>query len=260
MLAPLLLAATVTATPTVVVTTSMLEEAVGEVAPAGTIRVVSLLPPAACPGHFDPPASALAVLRDADLVLRHPFEAALDGRLRAVGLADDAVVPLKIDGALTVPETYASLVEAAAAALARRFPTLGSDLATHNAAARERIAATATALRERAAPLAGVPVIASALQADLCRYLGLQLVATLPRGEEATPRDLERLLAQRPAFVVANLQEGTGPAAGLADRLGVPLAVLSNFPGAPGYGTGWRGLVDGNVDRLVQAWRTSSSR
>lgn len=108
-------------------------------------------------------------------------------------------------------------------------------------------------LSEHSRAWAETPVIASQHQAELCERLGFRVVGVLPRPEDTDPRDLERLLSLRPALVVANLQEGTRAASVVADRLGVPLAVLSAFPDAEGWPPGYVGLVEGNVARLAAA-------
>lgn len=258
MLAALVLAA---ASPvTVVATTSMLGAAVRDVTPPEAVRTVTLLPPGSCPGHFDLPGRTLARLRDAGVVLRHPFEEALDERLGAAGVASETVAVIAVQGPLTVPEHYERLLVATAAELSRRVPDAAPDIAARTAAARARAAAAGARARAVVEPLAGTPVIASVMQADLCRSLGLRVVAELPRAETATPHDLEPLLGAEPRFVVANLQEGITAAAALAERLDVPLAVLSNFPDAPGYGHGFAGLIEANSERLREAWTAASSR
>ncbi len=97
-------------------------------------------------------------------------------------------------------------------------------------------------------------MIASIRQSELAGFLGLQVIGELPAAEQLDPRELERLLSLRPDLVVGNLQEGTELAHTVALRLQRPLAVLSSFPAAPGFGTGYDELLQANLTRLGAAW------
>ncbi len=235
---------------TVMVTTSMLEAAVAELAPAG-VEVVRLMPPGACPGHFDVRPGQVAAVRRADLLLRHPFQESFEEQLARAGALSAPVATVGGGGSLLIPANYRLLLADVAAALA---PVAGPDLAARAEAAARRTEVVESRLRRTTAGWVGRPVIAAGMQAELCRWLGLEVVGTIGRPEEVSPRELEVLLALEPELVVANLQSGTRAAEVLAGRLGVPLAVLSNFPGSDGDGDGWEDLVEANLDRLAAAW------
>jgi len=68
-------------------------------------------------------------------------------------------------------------------------------------------------------------------------------------------KDLERLVrAGREGGAVAivtNLQRGEREGRPIAERLRVPLVVLSNFPLEPAEPDGYRQLVAGNVQKLL---------
>lgn len=235
---------------TVMVTTSMLEAAVAELTPAG-VEVVRLMPPGACPGHFDVSPGQVAAVRRADLLLRHPFQEGFEEQLARAGALSAPAAAVGRGGSLLIPANYRLLLDDVAAALA---PVAGPNLAARAGHAVRRTEEVESWLRHTAAEWVGRPVIAAGMQAEFCRWLGLEVVGTVGRPEEVSPRELEALLALEPELVVANLQSGTRAAEVLAGRLGVPLAVLSNFPGSDGDGDRWESLVEANMDRLAAAW------
>lgn len=240
---------------TVVVTTSLLENAARELLPPdGPVAVVSLVPPGTCPGHFDLSPRLVPELRAALVVARHDFQVRLDDQLRRVGVEEASVVVVRGRGSLLIPGHYLDLVRQVERALSRRLPDRRADLAAALGRVEARVASLEAEVRGRPAPWAGAPVIASSHQAELCSWLGLEVVAELGRAEDTTPRELEGLLAGGPALVVGNLQEGPQAALVLGERLGRPVAVLSNFPNAPGYGSTYDDLLRANLDRLDGAW------
>lgn len=241
--------------PTIVVTTSMLEAAVGELTSAAAdVEVVRLLPPGSCPGHFDLSPRSLPALRSADAILRHHYQGVLEAKLVELGVPDANVIVADEAGTLLVPSRYADLVRRVARILSGMLPDRGDELLSAAEAVGTRVAGLDAELRTRPVPWRGAPVIASFQQAEFSRWLGLDVVAEIGRPEDASPRDLERLLQQRPALVVGNLQEGLQSASAVADRLAVPLVVFSNFPGAEGYGRSYDDLLAGNVARVDEAW------
>lgn len=244
----------------VVVTTSLLEQAAREVLPPETgISVVRLAAPGTCPGHFDLSPRALPRLAGAVLVIRHDFQEALDEKLSRLVPPGCDVVAAGRAGGLLVPEHYAALVDDVARRLAAALPGERSAIERRAASARSRIERLAARLRTEDRPWRGARVIASGRQRDLCSWLGLEVVATLDRPGDVTPAELERLVRESADLIVANLQEGTSAAATLGRRKGIPVAVFSNFPGADGYGEGYDALLDADLERLESAWRKRCS-
>jgi zinc transport system substrate-binding protein len=240
--------------PTVVVTTSMLSAAVSElVAPDAPVDIIRLVPPGSCPGHFDLTPRVVPELRRASVIVRHDYQQFLEERLADLGV-DGRVVVASTPGSLLIPEHYLQLVAQVQPALKDVLPVSDQrleDAAGEVAARVQRSARRATAAPQ---PWSGRPVVASAMQAELCRWLGMNVVAELPRGEDLPPRRLGELMALEPDAVIANLQEGTRAAEVLAERLGCPLVVLSSFPDVDGYGSGWDELFAANLERLAAAW------
>lgn len=241
--------------PSVVVTTSMLEEAVHELGEAAAgVEVVRLIPPGSCPGHFDLSPRAVPSLRTADAIVRHHYQGFLEAQIVDLGVEDVAVIVAETEGSLLVPHNYGGLVLRVAGILAELLPGRGEELVSAASDVSLQMEEFESQIRGRPAPWRGARVIASFQQADFSRWLGLDVVAEIGRPEDLTPRGLESLMQHRPALVIGNLQEGLQPAATLADRLSVPLVVFSNFPGANGYGNGYEELLRSNLERLDEAW------
>lgn len=244
----------------VVVTTSMLERAIEELdAAAAGVEVVRLVPPGACPGHFDLSPRAIPVLRSATAIVRHDYQQFLESKLVEMEVVDARVVVAEIDGSLLVPEHYASLVRRMADIFSELVPERTAEFAAAADRVEVRLGVLGAEIRQRPSPWRGAEVIASVRQAEFSRWLGLEVLAEIGRAEDVSPRELERLLGLRPALVVANLQEGPRAAAVLAERLEVPLVVFSNFPGADGYGNGYDHLLRSNLERLDAAWVSDGS-
>lgn len=245
--------------PAVVVTTSVLEQATRDLlGPQSPVTVTSLQPPASCPGHFDLSPRLLPALRQARLLLRHDFQAGLDTRLEGIAGPELHIAALPSSGSLLVPAHYEALLQAAADQLAQAWPDQADTVRARLQALRPDLQALDRQLRQEALPLAGAPVIAAFHQQDFCRYLGLDVVAVLPPGEDHSPRRLQPLLEARAEAVVGNLQNGRQAAEALAERRDQPVAILSNFPGVPGYGDDLAALCRANLEQLRAALRTQS--
>jgi zinc transport system substrate-binding protein len=244
-----------TSPTTVVVTTSMLEQAVRELGDAAAgVDVVRLIPPGSCPGHFDLSPRELPSLRSADVIVRHHYQGYLESQITDLGVESATVIVATTKGSLLVPINFAGLVRGVADVLAGLLPGNDGELVTAANEVNLRLLELEEEIRGRPSPWRGAPVIASFQQTGFSRWLGLDLVGEIGRPEDLTPRDLERLMRMRPALVIGNLQEGLQSATTLADRMSVPLVVFSNFPGAEGYGDDYDDLVRGNLDRLDEAW------
>lgn len=241
-------------TADVVVTSSYLECAVRALA-GDSLTVSSLAPPGSCPGHFDLSPSQARQVRRCRLVLLFDFQRGLEARLgTGPRSTETAAIPLG-DGML-LPATALATARRVAEALARAFPEQGpafdaglARLASDMAGIEEELNRVAAAVAER-----GLRAIASQHQAAFCRRLGLEVVAELSSPDEARLSQLQECLARGReagvAIVVANLQEGEGPARAVAEALGAPLVVLSNFPSLqPGEET-FPELVRANLERL----------
>jgi len=241
---------------TLVVTTSMLECAAREILPeSGDIEIFRLLPPSSCPGHFDISPRVIPMLRSAVLVLRHDYQKVLDGKLSDMGAGDISTMAVATEGTPLRPSNYLTLVKRIGAELERAFPDIRETVSRKCSEVEVRVEKLSAAIGKTAAPWRGTPIIVAEHQREFCEWLGFETAGVLKRPEDTSPRDVERLLSVKAEMVVANLQEGVQGAFSLGDRMNIPVAVLSNFPGVEGYGKDYYQLVESNVKRLEEAWR-----
>ena len=245
--------------PVVVVTTSLLECAVRDVGGEDFV-VVRLAPPGACPGHFDVTPGQMERIAGAALFIRHDYQAHLDRRLTDAGRSAKRCVAVESRGAQTIPENYVAVCRRVAEALSELAPHRAEAIRARLAAGIARIEPQADALRTEAArSLDGVRVVATRLQEEFCRWAGAEVVAVFDPGDQASLRGFEETVraaeAGRPLLVVGNLQRGEREARSLAERLGVPAAILSNFPDFD-RGQDLVGLIGENLEAL----RTAAGR
>jgi len=248
-------AATSARRPHVVVGTSMIECAVRRLA-GSLVEVHRLAPPGQCPGHFDMKPGDFEAIARSELLLRHDYQKHLDSKLQNAG-GNRTVVSLTTSDPQTVPDNYLALCRQVKEALSTAFPALSPTLDANLRKVEAQVGVIGACARERAKPLGGRPVVASSFQKGFCEWLGLKVVAQFDLEQEMSPRDLESVVRAGEeggaTAVVCNLQRGEREGKPIAERLDVPLVVLSNFPLEPASEDAYAGLLAHNVDRLLEA-------
>ncbi|MCX7624656.1 MAG: zinc ABC transporter substrate-binding protein [Candidatus Sumerlaeaceae bacterium] len=218
--------------------------------------IVRVVEPGTCPGHYDIRPSHALRLRTTRASVFFDFQAQFARRLEGAILATTPII-VSPSGGLCVPSTYYAVVEELAAKLSKDDPATSRAFAASLEEIKIRLAALENECKTRvtASKWAGSPVVASAHQSKFCQWLGMQVVATLPTPDRATPSSVEQLIAvartARARAVIANLQEGTRAAETVAATLHVPLIVFSNFPSESKDEPDFLSLVRNNVDRLL---------
>ena len=240
----------------IVVSTSMLESAALELIPASQeIDIIRLLPPTSCPGHFDLSPRVIPVLRSAVMVVRHDYQDVLEYKMDCIGAKNIPTLKISTTGSPLIPDNYYTLVVQIASLLSREFPESGEEITNAQERVKSQTGALTETMKTRAAAWKGIPIIAAVNLKEFCEWLGFDIVGVIKRPENTSPRDLEQLMGVKAEMVVANLQEGMQGAVSLSEKLDIPVAVLSNFPGADGYGTSYYQLADENLNRLGEAWQ-----
>lgn len=241
---------------TVVVTTSMLESAVQDAArDADQFRVVRLIPPGNCPGHFDLKPRMLEKIKTAGLFICHDFQKGIESKVS--GLDTDArLMVVATKGSYLVPSNYWNTVESVGVALEK---DMGNVELTNEKERARRQKENEKMLREVAKEKGWEesPILAAAMQADFCGWLGFDVVEVIPRPDSITPQKVSELLKQDVDMVVGNRQTGVYAARMLAERMRVPVAIISNFP-KPEEDTrnAYEQLLKANVEELVEAWES----
>jgi len=246
------------ALPRVGVTASYIECAVRDLAPE-QFGIIRLLPPGGCPGHFDVTPRMIDSLRGSALLFRFDFQGSLDAKLERMRAAGLEVVAVSPGGGLSIPETYETTCKVVCEALSARWPARASAFASRLASVRRRLGELRDRCREQiaAAGLKGTKALCSGHQEAFCRWLGLDVAGTFPRGEDSRISEyancIETGRKHRVTTIVANQQEGTRVAEKLSKQLGVRLVVFSNFPSMAEDQTTFDQLCWANVEALVGA-------
>ncbi len=242
----------------IVAGTSLIEDIVQDLT-GGQAAIRTLIPGSFCPGHDTAKTTDFVFAAGADLVLIHPFQRdmpGVDSVLETTGNGKRRLVALEPRGSWLIPETQKQAVRAIAAVLEEAAPEQAETIAGR---ARERIARVDRAVRDTAplrAAIRGKAVAAASMQAEFVAWAGMTVIAQYGREEDMSPRAVVRLvedLRGKPvAGIVDNFQSGADAGLPVALELGLPHAVLSNFPGfsetVPDYCT----LLRHNLEQLAR--------
>lgn len=242
----------------VVTTTTLMAHIVGEVG-KDRVKVLNIIPPASCPGHFDVKPSDMMVLADARLFFVHAWQGEMfsDDLVRSAGNDQLQKVVLAIQGNWLVPEVQSEAVTRIAAELALADPDHADYYEQNAAALKHQISEVGRQLKQSldAAETGKVKVLVSEMQTGFVRWAGFDVVGSFKRPEDTSPKEMEQLInlgrESGVTLVVDNLQSGHEGGKSIARELGAKHVMLSNFPGGfDGTGT-WVLTVQRNVDLLL---------
>jgi zinc transport system substrate-binding protein len=153
------------------------------------------------------------------------------------------------------PDSYTYGLGILATALSRRLPEDKDEILRRKEEAIRKVKTGANSLIEKTkqAGLFGKPIIASSLQKEVLEWMGFRVVGEYGRPEAMSTREVVRLSKigkdQHAIMVVDNLQSGPDAGKGIAETLGIPHVVLTNFPSEKGY----LATLRENVDAVVAA-------
>jgi zinc transport system substrate-binding protein len=222
----------------IVTSDTILSGMINELLPSGHFEISAILPPDQCPGHYDMKISDIQKVEEADLVISFqdlPFmEEARDDSKKWI-LLD------RKERNWMAPDSYVFGLNVLARLLTERFPELGLQIEQRRGPAVSKVEDRADALRDeiRRAGIVDKPVLASSMQQETLEWMGLRVVGSYGRSESISVREVARLSGidrkEKVLMVVDNLQSGPLAGQGIAEALGVPHVVLSNFPSEEGY-------------------------
>jgi zinc transport system substrate-binding protein len=236
----------------IVTSDTILSGMIARLLPSPRYTVEAILPPGQCPGHYDVKLSDIQKLKKADMIVSFrgmPFmdKADPDGR-----------VHLLVDAGgrnWMAPNSYIYGLELLANDLSKRFPKDKGEIARRKEDAVRKVKARANSLTQKVkrAGISGKPVIASAMQKEPLEWMGFRVVGEYGRPEAMSARDVVRLAKsgrdQQAIAVVDNLQSGPDAGKGIAEAMGAPHVVLTNFPSEKGY----LSTLEENVDAVLAA-------
>jgi zinc transport system substrate-binding protein len=206
--------------------------------PPNRYSTEAILPPGQCPGHYDVKLSDITKIRRADLVVSFKGMPFMD---KAVpGGRAQLIVDAKNRNWMA-PSSYIYGLGVLADGLSNRFPEDRDEIMRRKEESVRKVKTGASSLLEKIkrAGIFGKAIIASFMQKEPLEWMGFRVVGQYGRQEAISPRELVRLSqvgrAQQAIMVVDNLQSGPDAGKGIAETLGVPHVVLTNFPSEKGY-------------------------
>ena len=229
------------------------------------VDVVSIIPPAQCPGHFDVKPGDIQKLADADLFLLGGWQ----GEMFSQKLIDSAnnpdltVISLDIpsnpQSNWMVPSVQQDATDGVAAALSQVDITNSSAYQASADKFKNTIKIKGDEIQGRLAGqnLANVNVVCSGMQAAFLKWVGLNVVTFYGRPDSLTPQLIKDLVdtgeAQNVTLIIDNLQSGQDAGAALAEEIGCARIILSNFPGGFANTETWEQAIDENIRRILEA-------
>jgi len=238
----------------VVVTTSLLEQAVYDVSEHDPgIRVNRLIPPGACPGHFDLSPDMLPVLKSAHVLILHDFQKGLENKIRKRFGSGLRTLIIESPGSHLIPGNYLRILRKVSDALPDIESVKRGRIEARLSRLEERCQTISKHMRETAVSWKNFPVIVSVQQAHFAQWLGFRVTGILRSPEHMSPPELTALIQSQAQMILCNLQGGIHAAENLGIRMNIPVAVISNFPDAGGFGNGYESLVDHNLKRIAEA-------
>lgn len=206
--------------------------------PPGSFSVSAIMPPGQCPGHYDIKLTDIAKVKRADLVISFrgmPF----------MNQAEiDAGKHLLIDTKgrnWMAPHSYIVGLSILADKLAERFPEQKQQILIRREQAIREATEKTNALGDklRNAGVFQMPVIASSMLREPLEWMGFCVVGEYGRPESLSAKEIVTLTRigreKKAAMIVDNLQSGPEAGKGIAEALGAPHVILSNFPSEDGY-------------------------
>jgi zinc transport system substrate-binding protein len=222
--------------------------------PSEHFEITAILPPGQCPGHYDIKLTDIAKVKRADLVVCFvdmPF-------IKHTEL--DAGKRLLIDAQgcnWMAPDSYITGLNLLAEKLSRRFPLFAGQIAARRDRAILKVVDMNKNLSNKIkrAGVSRQPVIASSMLKEPLEWMGFCVVGEYGRPESISAKEIVALtrVAQetKAAIIVDNLQSGPEAGRGIADAIGAPHVVLSNFPSEKGY----TATLSDNVDAVLTAMK-----
>jgi len=236
----------------IVTSDTILSGMVAALLPPNRYSVEAMLPPGQCPGHYDVKLSDIEKMKRAALTLSFkgiPFMNKTVLEVRAQLLVDAE------DRNWMVPDSYIYGLSLLADGLSKHFPEDRDEIMRRKNDAIREVRAEANTLTEKISKRGGIgkPVIASSMQKQTLHWMGFHVVGEYGRPEAISAREVVQLSKigkdQRVIAVVDNLQSGPDTGKGIAEALGVPHIILTNFPSEEGYLV----TLGENVNKMLSA-------
>jgi zinc transport system substrate-binding protein len=236
----------------IVTSDTILSGMITSLLPQNRYSVEAILPPGQCPGHYDVKLSDIEKMKKADLNVSFRGMSFLKKAIPGGG------AQLLVDAGgrnWMAPDSYIYGLGVLADELSKHFPEDKDEIMRRKEDTIRKVKAVSNSLLEKikGAGIFGKAVIASSLQKEVLEWMGFRVVGEYGRPESMSTREVVRLSKtgkdQQVMAIVDNLQSGPDAGKGIAETLGVPHVVLTNFPSEEGY----LATLKENVDAVLAA-------
>jgi zinc transport system substrate-binding protein len=223
--------------------------------PSDFFEVSAILPPGQCPGHYDIKLSDIAKVKKADLVVSFRAMPFMDHA--GTGANKQLLIDAK-DHNWMAPHSYIAGLSILASMFMERFPEHKRPIEARRERAIQEAIEIEKALsdRIRVSCVSQKPIIASSMLREPLEWMGFHVVGQYGRPEAISAKEIANLVRmgreKGAAMIVDNLQSGPDAGKGIAEALGTPHVILSNFPSEKGYAA----TLSENVDAVLAAVRT----
>ena len=222
----------------IVASDTILSGMIASLLPRDRYSVEAILPPGQCPGHYDVKLSDIEKIKKAALNVSFRGMSFMD----KTGMEGGAKLPADAGGRnWMAPDSYIYGLGLLADGLSKRFPEDKAEIMRRKEQVIIEVKAEAKSLLQkiRQAGIFGKTIIASSMQKEPMEWMGFRVVGEYGRPEAMSTREFVRLSKigrdQNTFIVVDNLQSGPDTGKGIAETLGIPHVVLTNFPSEKGY-------------------------
>jgi zinc transport system substrate-binding protein len=245
-------------------TTSVLSSIIRDIG-GEKIRVVTLVPPGSCPGHFDLKAGDLKVIEKSGILFAHGFEEYLGIIISSVNNPDFKPLTVEIKGSWFIPHNQKEAYRRISGILSSRFPQHSDFFEQNRKKAEEEINKVDNQLKKLFddKKLNGIPVICNSHIAEMIAYMGFDVAATYGRKEELTAVDIKNLIKlcreRKVRIIIDNLQAGSDTGRVIADELNLPHLAISNFPGVFPKTPTLRQTLYENANRILTVYENSKN-
>lgn len=236
----------------IVTSDTILSGMIASLTPSHRYYVTAVLPPGQCPGHYDVKLSDIEQIKRADLVVSFKGMPFMD----KTGSGGGVRLLLDTEGRnWMAPDSYVHGLNLLADRLSEYYPEDRDVIMSRKKAVIKEVRAYADSVTRRIgrAGLTGAPILSSSMLKEPLEWLGFHVVGEYGRPEAMSARQIVHLSKigreNHILFVADNLQSGPDAGKGIADSLGTPHVVLTNYPSEKGY----LATLGENVDTILAA-------
>jgi len=199
------------------------------------IKVINLIPPKQCPGHFDLKPDDAILVAKAEMFIIHPYQKYLFEKIKRIN--KDIKLGIIKTPDLTIPENYFSALKEMENILKKFYPEY-SEVYEKNRIKKIRIIKNEIAQDEKfleSLKKRKFKVVSSKFQKNFSQWLGFEVVATFGSPDSLTMKQINSIIEiakqKKINFIISNLAGNHNITAKILNKyLNKRIIIFSNFP------------------------------